>query len=74
MNLSDPSILTEMYGWSVIRLVDNYIRLAELCFAAMGAVYIWGLFFTYGDFLVQSGHATDAAPKPAAIASSVKAS
>lgn len=43
VNLSDPSLLTELYGWSVIQLVDRYLRLAMFCFAALSAVYVWGL-------------------------------
>src|SRR5581483_1543106 len=41
-NLSDPSLLTGMYGWSVIQLVDRYLLLAKACYMAMGAIYFWG--------------------------------
>ena len=47
VNLSDPSLLTEMYGWTVIQLVDRYLELAKLCFMAMGTVYVWGLASAY---------------------------
>jgi hypothetical protein len=47
VNLSDPSLLTTMYGWSVIQLVDRYLRLAIVCFVAMGALYVWGLVSAY---------------------------
>jgi hypothetical protein len=47
-NLSDPSLLTGMYGWSVIQLVDRYLQLAKACFMAMGAMYLWGLMSAYG--------------------------
>jgi hypothetical protein len=47
VNLSDPSLLTEMYGWSVTQLVDRYLRLAMVCFVAMFAVYVWGLVSAY---------------------------
>ncbi len=46
-NLSDPSLLTGMYGWSVIQLVDRYLLLAKACFLAMGAMYFWGLMPAY---------------------------
>ena len=46
-NLSDPSLLTGMYGWSVIQLVDRYLLLAKACFMAMGALYLWGLMSAY---------------------------
>jgi hypothetical protein len=44
---SDPTLLTEMYGWSVIQLVDRYLLLAKACFMAMGAMYLWGLASAY---------------------------
>lgn len=47
VNLSDPSLLTQMYGWSVIQLVDRYLRLATLCFIALLAIYLWGLISVY---------------------------
>lgn len=46
-NLSDPSLLTSMYGWSVIQLVDRYLLLAKVCFTAMGVMYLWGLVAAY---------------------------
>lgn len=49
VNLSDPSLLTEMYGWSVLQLVDRYLFLAQTCFAALGAVYLWGLISAYAE-------------------------
>jgi hypothetical protein len=48
-NLSDPSLLTQMYGWSVIQLVDRYLLLAKACFVAMGAMYLWGLMSAYAS-------------------------
>lgn len=47
VNLSDPSLLTQMYGWSVIQLVDRYLRLARFCFVALLAIYLWGLISVY---------------------------
>jgi len=49
VNLSDPSLLTEMYGWSVIQLVDRYIHLAMVCLGALGVVYAWGLLSGYAE-------------------------
>jgi hypothetical protein len=43
VNLSDPSLLTTMYGWSVLQMVDRYLLLAKACFVGMGALYLWGL-------------------------------
>jgi hypothetical protein len=47
VNLSDPSLLTEMYGWSVIQLVDRYLRLATVCLVVLAALYICGLIPAY---------------------------
>ena len=44
---SDPTLLTQMYGWSVFQLVDRYLGLAKACFMAMGAMYFWGLTSAY---------------------------
>lgn len=47
VNLSDPSLLTEMYGWSALQMVDRYVRLGNFCLAALLALYIWGLVSAY---------------------------
>jgi len=47
VNLSDPSLLMEMYGWSILLVVDRYIRLARICLFALAVVYVWGLISTY---------------------------
>jgi len=47
VNLSDPSLLTEMYGWSVTQLIDRYVRLATVCLVVLLALYVWGLVSTY---------------------------
>ena len=47
VNLSDPSLLTEMYGWSITQLVDRYGRLATICLVVLFALYLWGLVSTY---------------------------
>lgn len=47
VNLSDPSLLTTMYGWSVLQLLDRYLLLARVCFVAMLALYVWGLVSAY---------------------------
>jgi len=49
VNLSDPSLLTTLYGWSVAQMVDRYLELAKFCFAAMAAMYVWGLASAYVD-------------------------
>ncbi len=56
VNLSDPSLLTTMYGWSITQLVDRYVLLAKFCFAAMAALYLWGLLAAYAEVQVLSGH------------------
>jgi hypothetical protein len=47
VNLSDPSLLTEMYGWTVLQMVDRYARLGTFCLVALLALYIWGLASAY---------------------------
>ncbi|HKV48717.1 MAG TPA: hypothetical protein VJN69_11560 [Candidatus Acidoferrales bacterium] len=47
VNLSDPSLLTTMYGWSILQLVDRYLLLAKVCFSALAAIYAWGLVSAY---------------------------
>jgi hypothetical protein len=47
VNMSDPSLLTEMYGWSVPQMVDRYLRLATVCLMALAVIYVWGLVSTY---------------------------
>jgi len=47
VNLSDPSLLTEMYGWTVLQMVDRYVRLGTFCLAALLALYVWGLVSAY---------------------------
>jgi hypothetical protein len=47
VNLSDPSLLTEMYGWSVIQLVDRYVLVGKICLVALLALYLWGLVSAY---------------------------
>jgi hypothetical protein len=41
--LSDPSVLTELFGWSENALVRRYVVLGCVCLAALAAVYCWGL-------------------------------
>ena len=47
VNLSDPSLLTEMYGWPVTQLIDRYLRLANVCFVFLFVLYLWGLVSAY---------------------------
>jgi hypothetical protein len=47
VSLSDPSLLTEMYGWTVLQMVDRYVRLGTVCLAALLALYVWGLASAY---------------------------
>lgn len=47
VNLSDPSLLTEMYGWTALQMVDRYVRLGRICLLALLALYAWGLVSAY---------------------------
>jgi hypothetical protein len=41
--LSDPSVLVEAFGWSVLGLVDRYTQVAHACLAVLAAAYVTGL-------------------------------
>ena len=47
VNLSDPSLLTQMYGWNVAQLIDRYLLLAKVCFVVLFGLYVWGLVSAY---------------------------
>ena len=47
VNLSDPSLLTELYGWSVLQMVDRYVRLGTACLVFLLGLYVWGLLSAY---------------------------
>jgi hypothetical protein len=49
VNLSDPSLLTTVYGWSVTQLVDRYMRLATVCLVVLAGIYVWGLVSAYRE-------------------------
>jgi hypothetical protein len=49
VNLSDPSLLTTVYGWSVTQLVDRYMRVATVCLVILAGLYVWGLVSAYRD-------------------------
>ena len=41
--LSDPTVLTEQFGWTTSLLVDRYRQLSYVCLAVMAIVYLFGL-------------------------------
>jgi hypothetical protein len=43
VGLSDPSALSETYGWSANQLVGRYVALGSACFASLALLYAWGL-------------------------------
>ncbi len=49
VNLSDPSLLTTVYGWSVAQLVDRYMRLATVCLVILAGIYVRGLVSAYRE-------------------------
>lgn len=49
VNLSDPSLLTTVYGWSVTQLVNRYMRLATVCLVILAGMYVWGLISSYRE-------------------------
>ena len=49
--ISDPSVLTEIYGWNVLMLIRRYIDLARVCFAVLVTVYAGQLYRGVRSFL-----------------------
>ncbi len=49
VNLSDPTLLTEMYGWSLQEMVGRYLLLARVCFVALFTLYVGGLVSVYRE-------------------------
>jgi len=47
VNLSDPSLLTQMYRWNVAQMIDRYLLLANVCFVVLFGLYVWGLVSAY---------------------------
>jgi hypothetical protein len=41
--LSDPSVLAEEFGWSVLQLTNRYRQLAHVCLAVLGVSYLIGV-------------------------------
>jgi hypothetical protein len=41
--LSDPSVLSEMFGWTTRAIVHRYVVLGCLCLVALAALYVVGL-------------------------------
>ncbi|MFL5415928.1 MAG: hypothetical protein ACJ78Y_08030 [Myxococcales bacterium] len=41
--LSDPSVLTELFGWTTGALVRRYVVLGCVCLASLAGAYVWGL-------------------------------
>ena len=43
VGLSDPSKLTEDYGWTTRHMVDRYVTLATICFLLVAAATAWAV-------------------------------
>lgn len=41
VGLSDPSKLTEVFGWSQAQVVDRYVTLGTLCLLVLAVVWLW---------------------------------
>jgi hypothetical protein len=41
--LSDPSVLSESFGWSTDQIVHRYVVLGCVCLAVVAVTYVWGL-------------------------------
>jgi hypothetical protein len=45
--LSDPSVLTEIYGWNLLTVVSRYRQLGHACLALLAMVYVTQLVVRY---------------------------
>jgi hypothetical protein len=43
VGLSDPSKLTDEYGWSVDLLVQRYVMLGVVCALLFSGIWLWGV-------------------------------
>jgi hypothetical protein len=56
---SDPSVLTELYGWSVPALIGRYEQLAKACFVVLAGAYAVGV---WSMLAADRGLATSSSP------------
>jgi len=49
VGLSDPSVLSEQYGWSASLLVNRYVALGCVCVFALACLYGVGLYRSRTD-------------------------
>ena len=56
---SDPSVLTELYGWTLPLLVGRYQQLATACFGVLAVGWAVGLWTAYSE---ARGAATESTP------------
>ncbi|SEM53920.1 hypothetical protein SAMN05444354_11886 [Stigmatella aurantiaca] len=59
---SDPSALTDMFGWSVNTLVHRYMTLAWVCLAVLVGLYALGLYRAHAAWRLTRGAAGAAGP------------
>jgi len=45
--LSDPSVLTEIYGWNLLTVMSRYRQLGHACLALLAMVYVTQLYVRY---------------------------
>jgi len=43
VGLSDPSQLTDVYGWTVRALIARYVALGLLCLMTLTLTWLWGI-------------------------------
>jgi hypothetical protein len=59
---SDPSALTDLFGWSVNTLVHRYMNLAWVCLAVLGGLYALGLYRAHAAWRLTRDAAGAAGP------------
>jgi hypothetical protein len=61
--LSDPSVLTEIYGWNLLTVVSRYRQLGHACLALLAMVYVIGLFGDGGRWAPADTHRPRITPR-----------
>jgi hypothetical protein len=61
VGLSDPSVLSEVYGWSASELTRRYVALGSVCLCALFATSLW---FSRTNYGARSPAPESAPPQP----------
>lgn len=60
---SDPSVLTELYGWTLPTLVGRYQQMATACFVVLSGAYAAGLWTVLADRDAATANSPSSSPR-----------